>query len=107
VSTALNWPTTRRTVLVLGRSAAGSNVPNADDLDDTLTVLAIGWPLTAPQRAALEAAEHAARAARVVFDARLLASLGGVLPLVQAADRLMVDAKPRESKRIKRALDRA
>jgi len=107
VTIVASAPTTRKTVLVLGRSATGILVPETADGDEAILVLAIGWPLTDPQRAVLEAAEDAARRGRVVFDAQLIASAEGVAALVGSSDRLMIDAGGREARRIHRALDRS
>jgi hypothetical protein len=105
VSLTVSAPATRKTVVVLGRSASGLALPPSDGVDGYV-VLTLGWPVTGPQRAVLDAAESAARAAGVVFDAHLLASPDDLLPLVGAADRVLVDANPRESRRIRRTLDR-
>jgi len=106
VSIVASAPTTRKTVLVLGRSAAGLPVPPSVDGDEAIVVLAIGWPLTDAQRSVLHEAEDAARRSRVVFDAHLLASADGIAPMLGATDRLMVDAGARETRRIQRALAR-
>jgi hypothetical protein len=104
VSLVASAPTTRKTVLVLGRSATGIPVPATADGDEAIVVLAIGWPLTDSQRSVLQEAEDAARRARVVFDAHLIASPDGIAPLVGGSDRVMLDAGPRETRRIRRAL---
>jgi len=104
VSIVASTPTTRKTVLVLGRSAAGLPVPATGETDDAIVVLAIGWPLTDAQRSVLQEAEDAARRARIVFDARLLASADAIRPILGVSDRLTLDAGPRETRRIRRAL---
>jgi hypothetical protein len=104
VSIVASAPTTRKTVLVLGRSASGLPAPASADIDGGIAVLAIGWPLTETQRSVLREAEDAARRARVLFDAHLLASADGVVALIGAHDRLMLDAGPREARQIRRAL---
>lgn len=104
MSIVASTPTTRKTVLVLGRSAAGIPVPVTGDGDEAIVVLAIGWPLTETQRAVLRDAEDAARRARVVFDAHLIASPIGIARFVAGSDRVMLDAGPRETRRIRRAL---
>jgi hypothetical protein len=106
VSIVADAPTTRKTVLVLGRSAAGVPVPATAAIDGAIAVLAIGWPLTEAQRSVLRRAEDAARRARVVFDAHLIASPDGITPLVGGSARLILDAGPRETRRIRRALGR-
>jgi len=106
VSIVVSAPSTRKTVLVLGRSASGLEVPMVAPIDDAIVVLAIGWPLSDPQRSVLEAAEVAARTGGVLFDAHLVGGPDGVPELVGATDRVLVDAKPREARRIRRALDR-
>jgi len=106
VSIVASAPTTRKTVLVLGRSAAGLPVPATAEVDEGIVVLAIGWPLTDAQRAVLSEAEDAARRSRVVFDAQLIASADGLQRLIGGTDRVMLDAGPRESRRIRRALIR-
>ena len=106
MSIVASAPTTRKTVLVLGRSAAGLPVPATAEVDEAIVVLAIGWPLTDTQHAVLHEAEDAARQARVVFDAHLIASADGIQRLIGGGDRVMLDAGPRETRRIRRALTR-
>jgi hypothetical protein len=106
VSGPVSTPTLRKTVLVLGRSASGLPLPASTEILDGIVVLALGWPLTDAQRANLEEAEARARTARVRFDAHLLASPRQIRTLVEATDRMLVDANPREARRIRRALDR-
>lgn len=106
MSIVASAPTTRKTVLVLGRSASGLPVPQTGESDEAIVVLTIGWPLSATQRSVLDAAEEEARRARVVFDAHLLASADGLPPLVGTSDRLMLDAGAREARRIRRVLAR-
>jgi hypothetical protein len=95
-------PTERRTVVVLGRSAHGTTLPPAGEIRDTIVVLAIGWPLTDTQRAVLDSAEELARTARVVLDAHLVASAAAASAFVGSGDRLLLDAGPREARRIRR-----
>jgi len=104
VSLVASAPTTRKTVLVLGRTATGIPVPATADGDEAIVVLAIGWPLTETQRSVLRDAEDVARRARVVFDAHLLASPSGVATFVAGSDRVMLDAGTRETRKIRRAL---
>jgi hypothetical protein len=106
VSLLVSAPATRKTVLVLGHTASGLLVPTAGENDEAIMVLVIGWPVTEPQRAVLDRAEDAARTARITFDARLLASADEIPPLVETHDRLLLDANPRETRRIRRALAR-
>jgi hypothetical protein len=107
VNIAVSAPTTRRTVLVLGRSASATTLPTIGEALDALVVLAIGWPLSDRQRALLDDAETIARRLRVVLDAHLVASAHEAAALVDREDRLLIDAKPRESRRITRALARS
>jgi hypothetical protein len=106
VSIVANAPTTRKTVLVLGRSATGLAVPTTGEIEEAILVIALGWPLTEAQRSVLREAEDVARSARVVFDAHLVASPADLGPLIGGSDRLMLDAGYRESRRIRRALAR-
>jgi hypothetical protein len=99
-------PTTRKTVLVLGRASSAISVPSLTEADEAIVVLAIGWPLSDDQRSVLDAAEAAARAGGVVFDAHLLAGPEAILPFIGAIDRVLLDAGPREARRIRRALAR-
>jgi len=105
VIAALSTPTERRTVLVLGRTATGGTLPAAAEIRDTILVLAIGWPLTDTQRAVLERAEGLARSARVILDAHLLSSAAAAAAFVGSEDRLVLDAGPREARRIRRGLN--
>ena len=106
MSSLVSAATSRKTVLVLGRSATGLTVLTLSQVDEAVVVLAIGWPLTPEQQSAVSAAQERARTARVVFDAHLLASPDAIRGLVGATDRILVDAKPRETRRIGRALAR-
>jgi hypothetical protein len=106
VSSTVSAPVTRKTVLILGRSAVGLALPSSTPITGDIVVLVIGWPLTDQHRAVLKDAEAAARTARVRFDAHLLASARQIGPLVDAADRMLLDARPREARRIRRALER-
>ena len=106
MSFLVSTPTMRKTVLVLGRSAAGLAPPAIAAEDEALVVLAIGWPLSDAQRSVLDAAEETARRDGVLFDAHLIAGPRDIVGLLGASDRLMLDAKPREARRIRRELDR-
>jgi hypothetical protein len=94
----------RKTVLVLGRSASGRTVPSLTEVDEAIVVLAIGWPLSDEQRSGLDAAEAAARAGRVLFDAHLIAGASAIHELVGEVDRILVDANGGETRRIRRAI---
>ena len=98
-------PTERRTVLVLGRTATGGSLPPVAEIRETIVVLAIGWPLTDTQRAVLDRAEGLARSARVILDARLVSSAAAAASFVGSEDRLVLDAGPREARRIRRKLN--
>jgi hypothetical protein len=106
VTSVVSPPTTRKTVLVLGRSSSGLSVPSLTEADEAIVVLAIGWPVSDEQRSVLDAAEARARADGVPFDAHLLAGPDAVRGLVGGTDRIFVDAGPRETRRIRRALGR-
>jgi hypothetical protein len=105
VITTVISPTERRTVLVLGRTATGGTLPPVAEIRDTILVLAIGWPLTDTQRAVLDRAEELARNARVILDAHLVSSAGAAATFVGSEDRLVLDAGPREARRIRRRLN--
>ena len=83
--TTVITPTERHTVLVLGRSASGRRLPDA-------------------QRAVLDRVEALARTARVVLDARLVSSAAAAAAFVGSEDRLVLDAGSREARRIRRRL---
>jgi len=104
VIAAVSTPTAPRTVLVLGRSAHGVTLPPVAEIRDTILVLAIGWPLTDIQRAVLDSAEELARTARVVLDAHLVSSAAAAAAFVGSGDRLVLDASPRETRRIRRRI---
>jgi len=105
VITPVITPTERRTVLVLGRSATGGTLPPVAEIRTTILVLAIGWPLTDTQRAVLDRAEELARSACVVLDAHLVSSAAAAAALIGSEDRLVLDAGPREARRIRRRLN--
>jgi hypothetical protein len=105
VITTVISPTERRTVLVLGRTATGGILPPVAEIRDTILVLAIGWPLTDTQRAVLDQAEELARSARVILDAHLVSSAAAAAAFVGSEDRLVLDARPREARRIRRRLN--
>jgi len=92
-------------VLVLGRTATGGTLPPVAEIRDIIVVLAIGWPLTDTQRAVLDRAEELARSARVVLDAHLVSSAAAAASFVGSGDRLVLDAGPREARRIRRRLN--
>lgn len=103
--TTVITPTERRTVLVLGRTATGGTLPPIAEIRDIIVVLAIGWPLTDTQRAVLGRAEELARSARVILDAHLVSSAAAAAAFVGSDDRLVLDAGPREARRIRRRLN--
>jgi hypothetical protein len=79
-------------------------LPPVAEIRDTILVLAIGWPLTDTQRAALDRAETLALSARVVLDSRLVSSAAAAAAFVGSEDRLVLDAGRREARRIRRTL---
>ena len=104
--TRVGIPTKRRTVVVLGRSARGATLPSVAEVRDTILVVAIGWPLTDRQREVLDRAGELARTARVVLDAHLVSSAPAAAALVASEDRLVLDARAGEARRIRRSLGR-
>jgi hypothetical protein len=101
VTTAL-----QRTVLVLGSGAIEPAHLYPDDIDGsmTLVVIAAGWPLTAAQQQAIEAARRLAREQGIVFDAMLVGSLEEGLETVSARDRVLLGTDRRETRRVNRVL---
>jgi NAD(P)H-hydrate repair Nnr-like enzyme with NAD(P)H-hydrate dehydratase domain len=101
VTTAL-----QRTVLVLGSRAIEAPRLYPDDVDGsmTLVVIAVGWPLTAAQQQAVEAARGLAREHSIVFDAQLVGSLAEASEIVSARDRVLLATDRREARRVTRLL---
>jgi hypothetical protein len=96
----------RRAVLVLGRRPSGAGWPSAEDLRacSVLVVLAIGWPLTARQRRAVDDAERLARSAGIVLDAHLVPSMGDAAIHTETGDVLRIDGAHREVRKLDRTL---
>ena len=73
----------------------------------TLVVITVGWPLTAAQQQAVEAARGLAREHGIVFDAILVGSLDEGLETVSTRDRVLLGTDRRETRRVQQDPARA
>ena len=96
----------QRTVLVVGRNAAETPVLYPDDVAGSIAVVvvAIGWPLTPAQSAAVDRALALACDQQLTFDAFLVGSIEQGLDVVDRRDRVLFAGNRREGKRIMRGL---